>query len=108
MIGLEMQRNYRQEAILGERVDGIEELAVCFLGLAYCFFQAEDVILDLVRSRWLVDVYKGQVHAELRRKHVTLALLWQEYSCLLYTYDAADDILCVDPGGRRSIKKKTL
>src|SRR5450756_2689878 len=29
------------------------------------------------------------------------------YSCLLYTSDAADDLLCVDLGGRRIIKKKT-
>ena len=28
------------------------------------------------------------------------------YSCLLYTSDAADDLLCVDLGGRRTIKKK--
>ena len=28
------------------------------------------------------------------------------YDCLLYTSDAADDLLCVDLGGRRSIKKK--
>ena len=26
-------------------------------------------------------------------------------ACLLYTSDAADDLLCVDLGGRRSIKK---
>ena len=30
-----------------------------------------------------------------------------QYSlCLLYTSDAADDLLCVDLGGRRIIKKK--
>ena len=29
-------------------------------------------------------------------------------ACLLYTSDAADDLLCVDLGGRRIIKKKTL
>ena len=29
-----------------------------------------------------------------------------ESSCLLYTSDAADDLLCVDLGGRRIIKKK--
>ena len=29
-----------------------------------------------------------------------------EYACLLYTSDAADDLLCVDLGGRRIIKKK--
>src|SRR5659263_785888 len=28
------------------------------------------------------------------------------YPCLLYTSDAADDLLCVDLGGRRVIKKK--
>ena len=27
-------------------------------------------------------------------------------SCLLYTSDAADDLLCVDLGGRRIIKTK--
>ena len=30
----------------------------------------------------------------------------QRNTCLLYTSDAADDLLCVDFGGRRIIKKK--
>eukprot|EP00657_Telonema_sp_P-1_P006588 TRINITY_DN25644_c0_g1_i1.p1 TRINITY_DN25644_c0_g1~~TRINITY_DN25644_c0_g1_i1.p1 ORF type:complete len:104 (-),score=33.42 TRINITY_DN25644_c0_g1_i1:24-335(-) len=30
------------------------------------------------------------------------------YGCLLYTSDAADDLLCVDLGGRRIIKKKII
>ena len=30
------------------------------------------------------------------------------YGCLLYTSDAADALLCVDLGGRRSIKKKKI
>src|SRR5450756_1233369 len=30
----------------------------------------------------------------------------QDQGCLLYTSDAADDLLCVDLGGRRIIKKK--
>ena len=29
-------------------------------------------------------------------------------TCLLYTSDAADDLLCVDLGGRRIIKKKNI
>mgnify|MGYP002683880509 CR=1 FL=1 len=33
-----------------------------------------------------------------------LSALYQD--CLLYTSDAADDLLCVDLGGRRIIKKK--
>ena len=32
-------------------------------------------------------------------------LIWK-YTCLLYTSDAADDLPCVDLGGRRTIKKK--
>eukprot|EP00657_Telonema_sp_P-1_P001730 TRINITY_DN143_c0_g1_i15.p1 TRINITY_DN143_c0_g1~~TRINITY_DN143_c0_g1_i15.p1 ORF type:complete len:109 (+),score=32.33 TRINITY_DN143_c0_g1_i15:154-480(+) len=31
---------------------------------------------------------------------------WSSSPCLLYTSDAADDLLCVDLGGRRIIKKK--
>ena len=30
------------------------------------------------------------------------------WDCLLYTSDAADDLLCVDLGGRRIIKKKNV
>ena len=36
-----------------------------------------------------------------------LQYLQGSYNCLLYTSDAADDLLCVDLGGRRIIKKKT-
>ena len=32
----------------------------------------------------------------------------ESWVCLLYTSDAADDLLCVDLGGRRIIKKKRL
>ena len=33
---------------------------------------------------------------------------WQVKDCLLYTSDAADDLLCVDLGGSRIIKKKKV
>ena len=33
-------------------------------------------------------------------------IILSSYTCLLYTSDAADDLLCVDLGGRRIIKKK--
>src|SRR5665809_169880 len=36
----------------------------------------------------------------------TASLRSRVVSCLLYTSDAADDLLCVDLGGRRIIKKK--
>ena len=84
------------------------------------FFQAEDGIRDLVRSRGLGDVYKRQVLAFIlsasvdflmgsfsgqfarRRMQRTIEAL----GCLLYTSDAADERSSVDLGGRRIIKKK--
>ena len=85
------------------------------------FFQAEDGIRDLVRSRGLGDVYKRQVHtrfasfaqAHSLRMLVLLATLLvssiaaMAQTCLLYTSDAADERSSVDLGGRRIIKKKT-
>src|SRR5450756_3202006 len=43
-----------------------------------------------------------------RNKSVAQGSRTSAYSnpCLLYTSDAADDLLCVDLGGRRIIKKK--
>ena len=84
------------------------------------FFQAEDGIRDAQESRGLGDVYKRQVKYlcqalpdrrfargsrsincdVMRKRHVPFP------TCLLYTSDAADDLLCVDLGGRRIIKKK--
>ena len=86
----------------------------------FFFFQAEDGIRDLVRSRGLGDVYKRQ--ARLLHQHgagehrcgvarrladVGGALRDAEpRACLLYTSDAADERSSVDLGGRRIIKKK--
>ena len=84
------------------------------------FFQAEDGIRDLVRSRGLGDVYKRQgenepegdflvnaqgedVVAGIRQ---TQPLQELKDICLLYTSDAADERSSVDLGGRRIIKKK--
>ena len=61
------------------------------------------------------NVYKGSYESG-KLKSVTLvaspksnvekAILSHLCACLLYTSDAADDLLCVDPVGRRIIKKK--
>ena len=87
----------------------------------FFFFQAEDGIRDLVRSRGLGDVYKRQeVRLHIQRRRVksalrqrgrspargTAFLLRGVSSCLLYTSDAADERSSVDLGGRRIIKKK--
>ena len=90
-------------------------------GWCFFFFQAEDGIRYLVRSRGLGDVYKRQLYV-LSRDPVTNSSpgqvlsvdseLFREVanqwgSCLLYTSDAADERSSVDLGGRRIIKKKT-
>ena len=85
------------------------------------FFQAEDGIRDLVRSRGLGDVYKrqalglgarrrldaGDVAVDERRDVGHRLLDDVPHPCLLYTSDAADQRSSVDLGGPRIIKKKT-
>ena len=86
----------------------------------YFFFQAEDGIRDLVRSRGLGDVYKRQgllllfialifliIWLETRNLNMLyILLITMSMVCLLYTSDAADERSSVDLGGRRIIKKK--
>ena len=86
------------------------------------FFQAEDGIRDLVRSRGLGDVYKRQVaaRAHVLRAGAPRARLVRgppglpvvprrsDRGCLLYTSDAADERSSVDLGGRRILKKKKV
>ena len=51
---------------------------------------------------WLLTT---QVWAPLSLSGI-VELPYTLFTCLLYTSDAADDLLCVDLGGRRIIKKK--
>ena len=88
------------------------------------FFQAEDGIRDLVRSRGLGDVYKRQINILGLSLGIGITILIYLYVkndfsydnfhkngdriyqvCLLYTSDAADERSSVDLGGRRIIKK---
>ena len=83
------------------------------------FFQAEDGIRDAQESRGLGDVYKRQHTSSARSAKARISAAntrelrlnrqpmstAQARICLLYTSDAADDLLCVDLGGRRIIKK---
>src|SRR5450756_2828740 len=48
----------------------------------------------------------GLVLNDRNRPTPTALILDHIWDCLLYTSDAADDLLCVDLGGRRIIKKK--
>ena len=84
------------------------------------FFQAEDGIRDLVRSRGLGDVYKRQAKMlpfalksfdnleNSATKPAAISVCGPPFpcGCLLYTSDAADERSSVDLGGRRIIKKK--
>ena len=84
------------------------------------FYQAEDGIRYLVRSRGLGDVYKRQgIDTLYIQSNLSWAISndvdWLIISadsgkgdsvCLLYTSDAADERSSVDLGGRRIIKKK--
>ena len=88
----------------------------------FFFFQAEDGIRDLVRSRGLGDVYKRQIVVRPRMSVSSAACTARSLSvssaevassssrigCLLYTSDAADERSSVDLGGRRIIKKKKV
>ena len=95
------------------------------LWLLYClffFFQAEDGIRYLVRSRGLGDVYKRQTYHWPTVLNATYARALTHFFptapasqlfevfrfCLLYTSDAADERSSVDLGGRRIIKKKNI
>ena len=92
----------------------------CSYILGFFFFQAEDGIRDLVRSRGLGDVYKRQDLSPFPRmdnlnamdlvkiNNLTYGVQGNKMisSCLLYTSDAADERSSVDLGGRRIIKKK--
>ena len=103
---------------------GVTTFARAHLISVVFFFQAEDGIRDLVRSRGLGDVYKrqdiaaGEIllrqdHVQNRRAaggrridHFIVRCDLQSPRCLLYTSDAADERSSVDLGGRRIIKKK--
>ena len=48
----------------------------------------------------------AQLGVEMAQHLLSHRLIAQDYFCLLYTSDAADDLLCVDLGGSRINKKK--
>ena len=104
---------------IGSIVD-YDTSGVCSMKVQVFFFQAEDGIRDLVRSRGLGDVYKRQGNGNPRTGRSIARLRWPDRwvsarqwpvtdhtkACLLYTSDAADERSSVDLGGRRLIKKK--
>ena len=84
------------------------------------FFQAEDGIRDAQESRGLEDVYKRQAYdlskdirefSKIKFMGACDSIIFAgggSKICLLYPSDAADDLLRVDLGGCRIIKKTMI
>ena len=52
------------------------------------------------------DILKHGTRMHVAEINIIIQIRFPDNACLLYTSDAADDLLCVDLGGRRIIKKK--
>src|SRR5428012_24844 len=86
-------------------------IILAFFFFFFFFFKqktAYDIMPSLVGSEMCI---RDRVHVEVgcqQRQHAVEQPRpgTQDGLCLLYTSDAADDLLCVDLGGRRIIKKK--
>ena len=87
----------------------------CSHGCVYCFAQKKANMSD-IKPYESVFVLKNFIEGKRGRDTSwcdwDIPLHWGGMSdpfqpCLLYTSDAADDLLCVDLGGRRIIKKNT-
>ena len=82
-----------------------------FLGSAQRVWRLKKAVNTKARQVWMSN--KG--HSNLVNRDGMLVIdtpvidrleLWFN-RCLLYTFDAADDLICVDIGGRRIINKNT-
>ena len=68
---------------------------------------SEMCIRDRVAPQFEVAVAFGELPLDgLPEEVLPDASEEENGTCLLYTSDAADDLLCVDLGGRRILKKK--
>src|SRR5659263_700847 len=61
----------------------------------------------ILKNRLMQEARKLLLSSDLSVSEIAYKLNFEDnsYFCLLYTSDAADDLLCVDLGGRRIIKK---
>src|SRR5450756_2716996 len=72
--------------------------------------KSEDTSVQIVTVHLKKTVVSGSVLSLFFLIRLTISSDYSDLTmfhiCLLYTSDAADDLLCVDLGGRRIIKKK--
>ena len=104
----------RRRVIGADAAIGVITTASFALGLAlFALFGRRGQNFDAALFGSILGVEPAQVWAIGVLFAVLSALVFLYYrpllftTCLLYTSDAADDLLCVDLGGRRIIKKKT-
>ena len=80
-----------------------------YFGVAQLNMRAKSINSFFLSDLPLIQATCSQHHI---KTYITLNTVMYEHdmqllkTCLLYTSDAADDLLCVDLGGRRIIKKK--
>ena len=80
------------------------------IGNKLYFGEQDELVAEVIdnttsRGRILRFLYDGP-YPEFRRMLQAMGKTPLPKACLLYTSDAADDLLCVDLGGRRITKKK--
>src|SRR5450756_3119041 len=86
-----------------ELIVGIIILLILLAGVLF-FFDFGLGNFKLAQARGVLSQEADNVMEEtIRQVRVATSFM---VPCLLYTSDAADDLLCVDLGGRRIIKKK--
>ena len=68
--------------------------------------EARELVEQRAAERRIEETVDRDMAERLRVAEIARELVAPRKHCLLYTSDAADDLLCVDLGGRRIIKKK--
>eukprot|EP00657_Telonema_sp_P-1_P005422 TRINITY_DN2275_c0_g1_i2.p1 TRINITY_DN2275_c0_g1~~TRINITY_DN2275_c0_g1_i2.p1 ORF type:complete len:151 (-),score=87.17 TRINITY_DN2275_c0_g1_i2:107-559(-) len=96
-------RATKTQEVLGENGRRIRELT----SLVQKRFKYDEGKVQLFVERVVARSLSAMAQAEtLKFKLMSAMPVLCVDTCLLYTSDAADDLLCVDLGGRRIIKKK--
>ena len=97
-------------------IAGVFAAALCALIVTFAFFERPRYALEMLYERHRIEraldaYFAAEMRGDLGAVYRSLApssdyRRTHTYDCLLYTSDAADDLLCVDFGGRRLLKKK--